>query len=55
MKIILFSKDAINCSKVTVKTFIMLQIFLFQINAVLFELSTHLRIRKNASRFPQKY
>ena len=33
--ILLFSKNALNWSKVTVKTFIMLQKIIFQINAVL--------------------
>ncbi len=33
--ILLFREDALNSSKVTLKTFIMLQRFIFQINAVL--------------------
>ncbi len=54
--IVLFSKDALNWSKVTVKTFIMLQKisisnFLFSISiSVLF-----LIMKNKMSRFPQKY
>jgi len=44
---LLFTKDAFNCSKVTVKTFIMLQKIVFQINAVLLNFFFHQRILRN--------
>ncbi len=37
--ILLINKDALNWSKVTVKTFIILQNIFFQINAAVFKLS----------------
>ncbi len=39
LKIVLFSKEALNWSKMTVQAFIMLKRLLFQINAVLLKLS----------------
>ncbi len=43
--ILLFSKDALNCSKLTVKTFIMLQVLSVSTNAVLLNF-IHQRILK---------
>ncbi len=53
--ILLLSKDALNWSKTTVETFIMLQKILFQIKAVLFKFLFFKECRKQLSQFLQKY
>ncbi len=53
---LLFSKDALNWSKVTVKIFIILQKISISNKCCSFELSIHLWILKNKMyQFPQKY
>ncbi len=53
--ILLLSKDALNWSKTTVDTFIMLQNIRFQIKAVLLKFLFIKECRKQLSQFLQKY
>ncbi len=54
--VLLFIKDALNCSKVTVMTFIMLQKISISNKCCSLERSIHQRILKNKMyQFPQKY